>query len=147
MASKLFRAVVGVGISLGTASAACLGSSSPAPDATADEASTPAPPSPDAGDAPESSADATTDALLDAFCDASWPTTKGNHAGGPTCGDTVDCHEAGPSPYCFKQVDPVASICDTAPVLPAWCVGGSWQCSADGVPAEQCRCWVGQTCP
>jgi hypothetical protein len=124
MASRLFHAVVGIGISLGTTSLACSGRVTTrlqADDVTADEpaplpsaspvsSSNPVTPptlvadagtdafapvddaaSPDAtsldGDVTDSAAvvDASTDALLDAFCDAAWPTTKGTPPQPPPC--------------------------------------------------------------
>jgi hypothetical protein len=91
MTSRLFRAIVGVGISLGTASAACLGAVS---------------------EGGPSTADAPGDVILDAFCDAAWPTTKGNPSG-PTCGPIEHCAEAGPAPHCYRLVAP--STCDSKP--------------------------------
>ena len=85
-------------------------------------------------------------AILDAFCDAAWPTTKGN-PGGPTCGAIDGCQDAGPALRCYTLVDAATSTCQsTSAVFPAWCVGGEWQCSG-GVPQAQCKCWVGQPCP
>lgn len=165
MASKLFRAVVGLGISLGAASTACFGTVESMPDATepttGSEASAPetglatnSSPSTDAGtDAPAVDAaadapldaplDAPTDALLDAFCDASWPTTKGS---GPTCGAIDGCNDAGRPPYCIEHVNPPSQTCGTGQLFPAWCVNGAWQCSTGGIREDECKCWVGQDC-
>lgn len=170
MSSKLFRAVVGLGISLGTASAACFGavdsgsngteppanSAPSAPDKKGDPADVGAPQADATVDSGSDSAVATTDAaadapsdaMLDAFCDAAWPTTKGNPSG-PTCGAVADCKDAGPAPYCFTQVDATSQTCDSTSTkaLPAWCVSGHWECSGGGVPQQQCKCWTGEPCP
>jgi len=165
MSSRLFRAVVGLGISLGTASAACYGSVDPtnagdasgstepsSPDKAPNPVTNPTTPTRDAAAAVDAHvdaqvdavADAPKDAILDAFCDATWPTTKGT-SGGPTCGAVEDCKDAGPAPHCYKQV--TTSTCNpgTAP-LPAWCVAGNWQCSGGAVTQDQCKCWTGQPC-
>ena len=175
MSSRLFRAIVGVGISLGTMSAACSGAvdeQADGVDTSERETSTPDPqpgdPAPgsdsatsadarsslDATDAradaaADAPADAPRDVILDAFCDATWPTTKGNPAG-PTCGPVQTCAEAGPAPHCYAQLGP--SICSpNTQGFAAWCVGGKWECSTGAVPQDQCKCWgpldAGQTCP
>jgi hypothetical protein len=83
--------------------------------------------------------DAPKDVILDAFCDATWPTTKGN-PGGPTCGAVVDCADAGHAPFCYATLS--STKCDEGKVLPAWCVGGAWQCSPGSVAQEDCVCWM-----
>lgn len=165
MTSKLFRAIVGFGISLGTASAACLGAVDTLPEGgspTGSGATEPAeapdgqgPGARDGGthegggntqsDARADVADAPHDVVLDAFCDAAWPTTKGN-PGGPTCGPIHDCIDAGPAPHCWQAVD--AITCNSsAPGVPAWCVGGTWHCSTGALPNEACKCWMGMSSP
>jgi hypothetical protein len=162
MSSRLFRAVVGVGIALGTVSAACLGVVGDPADGA--DASTGAPgtelPRTEAGSTAETArgkdvdaaADAPADApkdvvILDAFCDAAWPTTKGSVPSAPTCGPVADCAEAGSAPYCARISTTSPVTCDPhPPVEVAWCVAGHWQCSGNGVPQEQCECWVGQPC-
>ena len=169
MASKLFRAVVGFGISLGAASAACVGGAGSIEASAADTTTPPgntwdpppgsnweapgsnseSPNSPASGDAradADAAADAPKDAMLDAFCDAAWPTTKGN-PGGPTCGAVDGCGDAGPAPHCYKLASGSSSSssssstkCDPANVTyPAWCISGAWQCSTGSVPADQCQ--------
>ncbi|MBS2012609.1 MAG: hypothetical protein JST00_06980 [Deltaproteobacteria bacterium] len=126
MASKLFGAVVGVGLAMAAGTTvACLGSD-PSSTSGADSADGAA------GDAPA-------DAILDAFCDAAWPTTKGS-PGGPTCGSTGECADAGPAPYCYRVVDPAAMKCEqNGKEVPAWCVDRAWRCSTGSAPALECR--------
>lgn len=165
MSSRLFRAVVGIGISLGTASAACLGSvdtgaATTGNDTTPGNQATSSPPlgappgdpgheSHDGGTThpPEKDAavDAPRDAILDAFCDASWPTTKGNPHG-PTCGDVSPCADAGPAPYCQRVVSAGPTCDPNPPNEVAWCVDKQWKCSNAAIPREQCKCWQGSPC-
>lgn len=162
MASKLFRAVVGIGISLGTSSVACLGALDPtnADDAPAAAIPTAPPPLGKPGDPPPKTTtdggadaradvaiDAPKDVLLDAFCDAAWPTTKGN-PGGPTCGPVEECREAGPAPRCVEMADPATGTCKpSSKPSPAWCVTSAWQCSGGFVSVDECKCWTGSPCP
>ena len=183
MSSRLFRAIVGVGISLGATSAACVSGGDDGFDVTDDGGSgTPDPSGPSPGADASSSADAAKstkdaraadarvdaaadapkDVILDAFCDAAWPTTKGN-PGGPTCGPIDGCADAGPAPRCYAELGP--STCATSTgssgsgsgstgsgqVLAVWCVGGKWECPTGSIPDNECKCWgpleAGQTCP
>jgi hypothetical protein len=100
MASKLFHAVVGVGISLGAMSVGC---SAPASDDTGtSEAAQVAAPTP----------------AKDPFCEVAWPTTKG----GPRPEQSQACidpkHECGSYPgqlFAHPQcvyVDPTTHACD-----------------------------------
>lgn len=153
MASRLFRAVVGVGISFGAASAACFGAvddvkpgsdAGASPDAAV--SSTTAPPSPpsstgsgDDADVPPSdaAADAPKDAGPDAFCDAAWPTTKGN-PGPPACIDpNGECADAGLPTYCWQ--DDGDGGCSFGGSFAPFCVGGQWRCQAGTIPAGDCR--------
>lgn len=161
MASRLFHAVVGVGIALATSSAACLGvvDEQPARD-EATEAYTPSTPAPpnaapgtygagttDASDGGAATSDAPFDAPFDAFCDAAWPTTKGN-TGGPTCGAVEACAEAGPAPRCFQVIS--GATCDPAQAVAVWCVGAAWQCPAGSLLQDGCKCFQvpsGPPCP
>ncbi len=128
MSSRLYRAIVGVGISLGTTVGACSGALEN---------------SPDGNDT------ARKGAILDAFCDATWPTTKGN-SGGPTCGPVAACAEAGRAPTCYEALAP--SVCNAdSPGSAAWCVGDQWACSMASVTYTSCKCWgpleAGASCP
>lgn len=160
MSSRLFRAVVGVGIALGTVSAACRGVVESTTDGSAGPTDPPGTVAPrneagttanvDGGsgvnDAADAAGDAPKDVILDAFCDAAWPTTKGN-PGGPTCGPVTECAEAGAAPRCYRVVTSSTFACDPQPPPEvAWCIRGHWECSGDGVPQEQCTCWAGQPC-
>lgn len=161
MVSKLFRAIVGVGISMGAVSA-CGAAVSEEPNVQAEPTQNPAQhgqedaptgradgaatnPLSDGGvgDA-DVSTDASTDAFLDPFCDAAWPTTKGNAS--PTCGPTEGCQDAGHSPSCAK-VNEQGRCTSASQTPPVYCVGGDWVCSSGSIPTSQCTCWEGQACP
>lgn len=165
--SRLFQAVVGVGIALATVSVACFDHADPAADPstgpeTADSAThddgartggdasptgdaTTTDATPDVVTPVDAGADVVLDAPPDAFCDASWPTTKGDRSG-PTCGAVANCHDAGPAPWCMT-VNAGGSCDGTGPAV-AWCIGGQWRCSTNTIPREACTCFVGQAgCP
>jgi hypothetical protein len=169
LSSRLFHAVVGVGIALGTSAIGCSGAidvESAAPDGAVvpDLAHEDSGTSPDAtkiNSAHDAGADsnhdseldagidATTgvdaaldapqDVILDAFCDAAWPTTKGN-PNPPTCGAVVDCADAGEAPFCYVALS--STQCDGNQLVPAWCVGGDWQCSPGSTAQKDCVCWM-----
>src|SRR5687768_5431010 len=102
MKSKLFHTLVCFGISLGTATG-CSGNSS---EVEGPGGST------DAGVDPN---DAATDAPPDAFCDATWPTTKG----------------APEAPHACAGEE-----------VAAFCIDGEWQCGTNGsIPLQECRCF------
>ena len=128
MASKLFHTLVGFGIALGTA-VACGGTSSP--EGSGDDAG--------AGSSAQP-ADAGTDAPPDAFCDASWPTTKGQQGPPLHCVDPLgECAHLGLPPRCATLTGPwLCSLIRHA----AFCVEGEWSCEPGGrVPTTECRCW------
>lgn len=159
MASKLFRAVVGFGIGLGAASAACFGATDGTSETTSDDkdASTTVPtpsstgttdhdPTPPANDASpdvtvvaDAGVDAPKDVGVDAFCDAAWPTTKGN-PGPPKCTDpNGECTDAGHPDHCYPVTD--AGACDwssfgatTAP----FCVNKEWRCGPGTKAMAEC---------
>jgi len=158
MASKLFRAVVGFGISLGATSAACFGATDdggvvggdagPSPSASStSRPRQPQPPPPD--DDPEETdddagpivtkdagLDAPKDVGADAFCDNAWPTTKGS-AGPPKCVDPNDeCADAGPMERCYELGD--GGVCTFWPQYAPWCVSGEWQCKGGQMHYEDC---------
>ena len=161
MASKLFRAVVGFGIGLGATTAACFGATTDV-DPPADggpsqegETSTTVPdvppidekvdPTPDATVLPADAgadvakdvavdvkADAPKDAGIDAFCDAAWPTTKGN-PGPPKCIDPgSECTDAGPVLRCYPRTD--AGQCQFWNRHAGLCIDGVWQCPSGTEP-------------
>ncbi len=171
MNSRLFRAVVGLGIGLGTVSAACLSGDDDSTEEPSIDIPATYPPAHEGGRtgdidadrpadsavdavadstvdaAPDASADAPKDVILDAFCDVAWPTTKGN-VGAPTCGPVEDCAEAGRAPFCYRQVTGTRTTCDLEPPREAtWCVGGRWQCASGAVSATECECFAGEPCP
>jgi hypothetical protein len=153
MASRLFHAVVGVGISLGSVSA-CGGVTSDSegalelPDAngpeaspeatTADAGPADAAPASDAlADAPpeavplvdatpvDAAPDVPMDAIVAAFCDVTWPITK---AGREVCGPADEC--AGQAvPFCYGP-DGQGSC----KLYPLQCVGAEWQCTGGVTP-------------
>jgi hypothetical protein len=153
MSTRLFHAIVGFGIALGTASAACLGAVEDQDQAGADDVATlpdgavppafasDASPGDAAVDVPSHDHDASAvhDATVDAFCDVTWPTTKGNPSG-PTCGPTEACAEAGAAPWCLAVV--TGTTCDATRTVPARCVAGSWDCGPDAIPGDRCTCWA-----
>jgi len=157
VASKLFHAVVGVGISLGSI-AACGGAVShdeepeaaeptapPQPDGTAGPEAGVGQPQPradaDAADAAVSSdasveaahvttedADATTeDAIAAAFCDVPWPITK---SGREVCGPYEECALT-QAPWCFGPDQNGA--CKLHPIE---CVDAQWQCLGNSTPTN-----------
>ena len=157
MASKLFHAVVGVGISLGSV-AACGGSTSndfeellpadatPAPDAGIDTGVVPpkldattvdATPASDAGaDAvPDASVadaapvDAAPDAPADAIVAAFCDVTWPiTKAGREVCGPADEC-EGKPVPWCYLQT--AEGVCT---LYPLECKGGEWHCFGGAIP-------------
>ncbi|MBX3206540.1 MAG: hypothetical protein KF764_15805 [Labilithrix sp.] len=150
MASKLFRAVVSMGLSLGAATAACLGAVENPPsngaDADADAATEPV------DDSGSALSDAELDAGdLDAFvfpdtswCDAAWPVTKGN-APPPECVNPEgECAEAGMSP-CFRTPPPgvgphEARVCMFYERRFPFCIDGEWRCEPGRSSREDCTC-------
>lgn len=123
MASKLFHTLVGFGISLGAA-VACGGTSGTIGNEGA------------AG----TSGDAGTDAPPDAFCDASWPTTKGQPPPPLECVDPLgECAHLGFPARCATPTAPwTCEGTETA----AYCVDGQWSCEPHGrIPLAECRCW------
>jgi hypothetical protein len=151
MASKLFRAVVGFGIALGAASAACFGASSDEAQTTTEgtdaSASTPTnsasstssggqpDPTPDAA-ITDARVDAPKDAGVDAFCDAAWPTTKGNPQP-PACVDpNGECAEAGAPEHCYALAD---GGCNLGKMTFPYCVNGDWQCQPGTTNAAGCN--------
>ena len=150
MASKLFRAVVGFGIGLGAASAACFGAASDATDTTTadSDASTtnsssssasssgdPSP-TPDGAPAVDAGVDAPKDVGIDAFCDAAWPTTKGNPQP-PSCVDpNGECVDAGTPEHCYVVAD---GGCDFAKMVFPYCANKDWQCQPGTTNSAGCK--------
>lgn len=158
MASKLFRAVVSFGIGLGATTAACLGatddggiagsaadavpdgSTSATPDPTTGPGQGPAAQdaSPDVTVVADAGVDAPKDVGVDAFCDAAWPTTKGNPKP-PTCTDpNGECADAGQPHYCMPVDD--AGACDwSSPQTTApFCVNREWRCLGGTKSMTEC---------
>lgn len=115
MATKLYRAIVGVGISLGAAQVVALGG------CETDMQSSPAD-----GGSP--------------YCDAAWPVTKGEGGRRLACGVTAECQAfVGPPPYCVMN-PPADGVCneDFSKVIPAECIDGKrWVCLAG---STACKC-------
>jgi hypothetical protein len=113
MASRLFNAIVGAGIALGTTSLACgdVRTRAEYDEGHSQGAIEALPPTPPVGDsdaaaAPDGSLDASVvtdaapeisdaEAIHDAFCDAPWPTTKGSPVESPCPVDVADASDAG----------------------------------------------------
>jgi hypothetical protein len=120
MASRLFRALVGVGIALGGGTAACLGS-----------LELPA----GANDAADGGAD---DADPSVYCDAGWPTTKTIVPS--ECYDPKrECVEAGPNPQCAHAYEDGG--CLRIVQHPSYCVQSRWQCPEGMIPLSECPPW------
>jgi hypothetical protein len=154
MASKLFRAVVGFGIALGAASGACFGASSDTPETVTEGAdastSTPTTNTPsssgssngdpsstqDGSSVADAGVDAPKDVGVDAFCDAAWPTTKGNPQP-PSCVDpNGECVDAGTPEHCYAVAD---GGCDVAKMTFPYCVNKDWQCQPGTTNAAGCN--------
>lgn len=130
--TKLFHTIVGVGIALGAAtSVGC--SSAPEAPASAEAAlvgdDAPRPPGPDAN----------------AFCDATWPTTKGAHLRPPPA--CID-----PTGACAEQGRPIRCVPVDNGVCAGWgwdntfysvCVDGEWECKPGKIPVSDCTCFEG----
>lgn len=161
MASKLFRAVVGFGIGLGATTAACFGATDggivgttaesvpdgststvppssgtsttepdPGPTSTSNDAS------PDVKAVADAGVDAPKDVGADAFCDAAWPTTKGNPKP-PACTDpNNECSDAGPPHYCVPVDD--AGACGFTTTAP-FCVNKEWRCQSGTIDWGTCQ--------
>jgi hypothetical protein len=88
--------------------------------------------------------DAGIDAPLDAFCDTSWPTTKGNPALPPTCEDQAECGGPPPDAGWRKWLECHARLgdhqCDYYYVTSV-CEGGEWTCPSEGLLASDCHCF------
>jgi hypothetical protein len=157
MASRLFHAIVGVGIGLGAATAACLGAVEGSPgeaigpddpppgvEPVAPPVGPTAPAQPDAGASPDArrhdaARDAPRDAILDAFCDAAWPTTKGNPTV-PACVDRIACAGANGDPFACRA-SRAPGICDgTTDLVPSVCAAGQWACPTGTIQYFDCRC-------
>jgi hypothetical protein len=74
----------------------------------------------------------------DPFCDATWPTTKGN-PDPPSCIDpNLECIDAGPVMRC-ATVAPNRACAD--PILASLCIDATWVCPEGSVLLEDCWCW------
>ena len=171
MSTKLFRAVVGLGISIGSAVAACDGAIDAAPlagDAAAngDASTSPdAPATSDGAAADVQAADVDTtdvadggdldvaaDAIADAFCDFTWPTTKGSSPILPNCIDpTGVCWDSGMPIRCMNALGSHQCDIATSGIASSCRVdAGGWACPAGTVPMDQCWCFGelgdGQVC-
>lgn len=142
MASKLFHAVVAVGMSLG--SVACGGRVDRAAPADLPPDDAGAPPvdadlplhdagvhpdasiAPDAAPADAGATDAPKDVILEAFCDATWPITK---SGREVCGPYDACATLD-APWCYGPDG--AGGCK---LYPLECVGAEWHCMGGATPA------------
>jgi hypothetical protein len=156
MASRLFHTIVGVGISL--SAAAC--SSAPAEEPIAHDdssylsgtPSTPAPTAPTTSTPPKppcTDAGTPTGPDWDAFCDATWPTTKGGVIPVAECidpkheckdkGDPFECATPGKAPGACAAFDQFLSVCAEK----------TWQCKPGRINTKDCKCWEwdgGTTC-
>jgi hypothetical protein len=150
MASRLFQTIVGVGIALSAASMGCADpgeeASSKGESAINSETSstTPAAPAADAA-APDAGPN------WDAFCDATWPTTKGGVLF-PGCVDPQNECDRSTAFDCAVPSDTGPGVCkaDWLSQTLAVCVGGTWTCKPGKVKSSTCTCFEwegGTTCP
>jgi hypothetical protein len=141
MTSRLFHTVVSVGIALGAASAGCQ-------NPTTDEG-TSANAALTANGDPTHQVAPTDDPDAGAFCDATWPTTKGGirRHPAPACIDpNHECTKAGPPGEC-APLSADGNVCtydelDTYTV----CVDGAWTCKPGRRLVADCSCWQGEPC-
>ena len=94
--------------------------------------------SPDVTVVVDAGVDAPKDVGADAFCDAAWPTTKGNPKP-PACTDpNGECTDAGPHPRCVPLDD--AGACDWSVIetTAAFCVNKEWRCQSGTVEWGTC---------
>jgi hypothetical protein len=126
--SKLYSGLVLAGISWGAAGAACSGESRRISDGGITEAGPDAPPP-------------------DAFCDRTWPTTKGNPAAPPTCEDQAACggppNDAGFRRWLQCRPRLGEMQCEYVHIT-SICEGGEWACPPDAMQDAECRC-IGPT--
>jgi hypothetical protein len=154
-ASKLFHAIVAIGVSLGTACAGKVGA-----DLSADEKTDP-PKQDDAHAGHDASvadtqaqetstADVVADAIKDvaadvpwdAWCDAAWPTTKGSPPL-PTCIDPkTECKQDEVFP-CAVALDAKTCDQDHTTQTASVCVNGKWTCKPGRRAVQECTCWRG----
>ncbi len=140
MASKLFHTVVGFGIALGAASLGCSAEAT-STDST-DESALTEPASKPAETTPPCHADAG-DAGPDwsAFCDATWPTTKGGVQPFPACVDpNNECNRSEVFDCAIALADGACKADGRATL--AVCAEAKWQCKPGRVRTEDCKCWV-----
>ncbi len=160
MASRLFQAVVGVGIAMGGTLAACgdVTSQDDADGGSADAAVADAKSKVDAtsqdavakvdavvatdgGPAPDAALDAPADVILDAFCDAPWPTTKGSPPVPNCINPEGKCGLDGSFPFACATGDSVYT-CEYSGMQSSKCVDGEWQCEPGRRKEHECICFV-----
>jgi hypothetical protein len=82
------------------------------------------------------------DVGIDPFCDAAWPTTKGNPYP-PSCVDPDhECSDEAIEPpfACVQLIDSLT--CDArGDTWSPFCVDGGWRCKGGMVQATECVCW------
>jgi hypothetical protein len=143
MSSRLFHTIVGVGIALGAATSVGCANATPE-DATATESAL----SEKQATNPDPGPDA------DAFCDATWPTTKGAFLRPPpACVDpTGACQDSEERFFPCAQSDD-GQVCqspegDFFGQFYSVCFEGHWQCKPGKIPSNSCVCWEGSPgCP
>jgi len=80
----------------------------------------------------------------DAFCDSSWPTTKGNPAAPPTCEDQAECgappFDSSFNPWLRCATRLGDHQCERLH-LTSVCENGEWVCPPDGMLDSECWCY------
>ena len=135
MASKLFHTIVGVGIALSAAA----GCAAPGEEAVRDESALSGESTP-AQTAPAATPDAGPN--WDAFCDASWPTTKGGVLPLPACIDPNHECDIEEAEACAKPLGDGVCDGDLWPQPLTVCVDKQWTCKPGKVKASTCTCWT-----
>lgn len=177
MTSKLRPTLVGMGIALGATLPGCLGRTNSDKDSTADRARVPdteedeadeqelvppgePPTGPDEEESPPVD-EAVYDPTMAAFCDSTWPPTKGRpDPPTPLCVDPEnECEGAEIPRQCYALIDERTCNYDEPFTGPLHCVDGAWQCPpgstvgfscVDDECESECICWgplpEGYTC-
>ncbi len=166
MSSRLFHAIVGVGVSFGAAAcsvavdleaadAASAATDAPETSVVHDSATEPDVKVSDAGidalhdadaflDAKtDAKADGPSDAMADAFCDAAWPTTKGTPQRPACTNPQGTCVWDGgwvssSESACYDLIGPFQ--CEGSETW-NYCINGQWECPTGKLQASECRCY------
>lgn len=90
------------------------------------------------------------DPIFDPYCDAAWPTTKGNPYP-PSCVDpNHECDDAGYPARCLPRFEDGSCDYGYRETQSPFCIDGAWLCAPGLVAATDCQCFGplpdGQVC-